>query len=263
MQKSAERKEKTSMTLDSKVHCPNCDDTGYIVLYRTYEYLSGKYENWIECPHCKQVQKQRVHDMQQASDVPSAFYNSRMKDFDWDIYKGVPLQRPAALVHKFITEFDKWQKQGLGLYIYSGMKGSGKTFLASCICNELTEKGVATKFVSANDLIRLDSIDSSDGKHIIEGLCNAKVLVLDDLMSKEGKGGNWLSEILFRITDYRMIHKKVTIFTSNLPLSELQIDDRVLDRINRMVVPMTLPNQCIRSLKAKDETQQFLTSLGL
>ncbi|HQB32671.1 MAG TPA: ATP-binding protein [Erysipelotrichaceae bacterium] len=110
-----------------------------------------------------------------------------------------------------------------GLYFYGGL-GTGKTYLASAICNDLAKKGFKVAFVNypklcsdiRNNVAEYDYVDSR-----LRRLRRATVLVIDDI-GAESVTSYIRDDILFPILDYRMEHGLRTIFTSNCDLKSLE-----------------------------------------
>ena len=225
----------------------------------------------VKCPACNGGHSQAVERVKSYSDIPQAFYDANYSDFDWDIYRNekgysIDLREQKKFVESFISDFEKWEKNGLGLYIWSHLKGSGKTFLASCICNELMSRyEIHTKFVPAANLISMVKAadkDKDQTQDPIEALCNCRLLVIDDL-GQRNVGTEWMTDLLFRISDERMQKRRVTIVTSNIKLLDLHMDDRVIDRLNRLCQPIPLPDYCVRTKESNAMKISFFKELGL
>lgn len=267
--------------------CPVCGGSGYelkLVVNDETRRVYGEtpMEVAAPCSRCNGGYAERVREIRKYSNIPMSFYDSDLSKFKWDIYKdetGKPIEsfkvkdsgnnlkviqvsKLKKVIETFIDKFDIWEKRGVGLYIYSKMKGSGKTFLASCICNSLNAKyRIITKFVSVSALIDL-SKRSENGRDIIETLCNTRLLCLDDLGQKQS-GNEWLNDILFRLTDARMQKGLLTIITSNVRMQDLKMDDRIVDRINKITTPIPLPDYCIRSEESKKVQKELFRELGI
>ena len=50
----------------------------------------------------------------------------------------------------------------------------------------------------------------------------------------------WIDTELFRLIDYRYSNKRVTIFTSNIPMDSLKLNERIVDRIFSMCIKLDL-----------------------
>lgn len=225
----------------------------------------------MPCPDCNGGHAKKVSFAKNRANIPASFYDAQLTDFCWDVYKDadgkeVDTTKIKAYVDSFVDDFSEWEKEGLGLYIYSKTRGSGKTFLASCICNDLMRKyPMTTKFVSASELINLSrKKDERDfvGKDPIEVLCECKLLVLDDLGQKN-TGNEWLTDILFRVIDARYQKKLVTVITSNMRMNELKLDERVVDRLAKLCQPLPLPEYSYRLKEASDGRTDFLRRMGV
>ena len=256
---------------EERARCPECGGGGWIY-YRApmpeEPAYKGNNIDWARrCPICNGEKAKETHRKKQAN-IPQAFYNAEFKDFNWTIYKDeqgntIDLSKQQMYVTSFVNDFTDWEKKGIGLYIWSKTRGTGKTYLASAICNTLIkERHLQTRFVSVSALIDMVKEGRDGPKHPIDELCDCDVLVLDDLGQQNG-GNEWLTDILFRICDTRMQTKRITIVTSNKKLRELNFDDRILDRLNRMLQPIPLPDYCVRDRESNSEKLELFANLGL
>lgn len=237
-------------------------------------YPDESFETWVyrKCPTCNGGMWGRVHTAKKYAGVPTTFYDKKLTAFDWSLYedkKGrkADTNMQAKIVSSFVRDFEQWDKAHRGLYIYSGTKGSGKTFLASCICNELMERAaIKTRFVNCSDLI---DIARSGDKNSYEELKRepmkllkeCKLLVLDDIGQKTNNA--YLEDLLYQIVDERLRNERLTIYTSNLKPQELPFDDRITDRIGCTTQTVYLPETMIRARQAVDEGMKFLKEMGV
>jgi DNA replication protein DnaC len=255
--------------------CPKCKGCGYIIVRKTTPrsieiYGKDHPVDYAEpCPYCNGGEQKQIEDVRTRANIPTTYYDASIESFKFNEYyndKGekedISLQE--KYVRSFIFDFEKWQKKGIGLYIYSKRRGTGKTFLASCICNSLMAKyKLTTKFVSTSDLLDIAKAEPRQGeKAPLEVLCECKVLVLDDIGQKN-TGTEWLNDILFKIIDARYQKKLVTIFTSNVKVGELNIDDRVRSRIDKLSQLIPLPEYSFRNKEAHEEKLELFKEIGL
>jgi DNA replication protein DnaC len=203
---------------------------------------------------------QGIETRRSQSMIPPEYVYKRAKDFQWDIYgENVNLQR--QIVNAFIVNFKAFEKQGRGLYIYSETKGSGKTMLACCLCNEVIERyGIPVKFISVPDFVELIKDKSDMSKEKTESLYQARLLVLDDIGAQTGKQ-EWIDNALFRLIDYRKREFLPTIFTSNCDSEQLKMDDRSVDRIVSISTEVKIPERSIRREKAAEANRKFIQGL--
>ena len=237
-------------------------------------YADANFETYVsrKCPTCSGGMWGRVNTAKKYAGIPTTFYDKRLAEFDWSLYEkknGQPedTSLQQKIVTSYVKDFEKWDKAHKGLYIYSGTKGSGKTFLASCICNELMEKAaIRTRFVNCSDLIDIaQSGDKNSYEELkrdpVKLLKECKLLVLDDIGQKTGNA--YLEDLLYKIVDERLRNERLTIYTSNLKISELPFDDRITDRIGATTTSVYIPETMIRARKAKEENMKFLKEMGV
>lgn len=261
--------------------CQKCKDTGWILCWGTADETYGLKEDGTarevefcqRCPYCDGSHEQNVKNVMKRSNIPIMFKDAKYSQFNWDYYitktNKDDVYKMKKMIDSFILDYkEKWEDLGKGFYIWSRKKGTGKTFLASCICNELMRKNeMVTKFAPVSELLSLEqnrnkeSLDEYE-RDPIKILCNCKILVLDDLGQKN-TGNEWLSDILFRIIDARMQKKLSTIVTANMPIKEIRFDDRISDRLNRTMQQIPLPDCQIRSKEAYKENYELLKDLGI
>lgn len=255
--------------------CPRCKGGGWIIVRKATKRDKEIYadENILldyaePCPDCNGGEAEKVTNFRERANIPAAYYDASIENFKWDIYRDnrgetIDISRQKKFVMSFLNEFEKWQERGIGFYIQSKTRGTGKTFLASCLCNSLMVKyKIATKFVSASELINLSKSAIPGEKNPIDVLCECKVLVLDDIGQKTS-GEDWMNDLLFKIIEARYQNKLVTIFTSNLRVNELRVDDRISSRIDKMCQHIPLPEYSYRSKEAFDEKSGFYKEMGL
>ena len=205
-----------------------------------------------ECS-CKYRQKSRRDSMRFFASIPDAYRDSRLYDFDLDVYQSErsreTVKNAFDLVKCWYSDFAEMRKKGMGLYICSRAKGSGKTRLAVSIANEfLKDSSVSVKFAATLQIF--EEFKKSWGKdaEVRESdlsleLMNVDVLILDDF-GTEVSGNAWMKERLYSIINARYVENKIMIFTSNHYLSELQelgFDERILDRIREKTYRIVFP----------------------
>lgn len=260
MQGSKELISTTLRILNATTNCPygTCDGSGIsFVVDEATGSTSGKF--------CR-CREQMLHEKRlKFANIPNEFSNLTINSFRTDWYE-TDISRARAIMAKkaaanFIKEFEKFRELGKGLYFYSYVKGSGKTRLAVSIGNALINvHRVLVKFITTIDL--LNEIKRTWNKNseftqsdLIEAINNVEVLILDDIGVEAPK--DWVSEIIYSIMDHRMTKKKITIFTSNMKVEELQHEDRIKNRIEKMAVPICVPDESIRSEISKQENEEL------
>lgn len=191
--------------------------------------------------------------------IPFEFLNLTGSDFGWDKYQA-DITKSKDVVNKYILRFPAFREKGMGLYICSGTKGSGKTMLSCCILNELTKRYVGSvKFVNALDFLEMTKKGYRGEENEVQSLYDAKVLVIDDIgvqMSKE-----WVETVFYRLINDRYVNRKPTIYTSNIPIGRLKMDERITDRIESTTFIINLPEESIRRKERQQEKAKLFSEI--
>lgn len=152
---------------------------------------------------------------------------------------------------------------GKGLYLFSEVKGSGKTRLAVSILNALIKKyDIRGLYISSTDLLHEIKKTFDDSNHsayeIIQQFTEAQLLVIDDFRVE--KTTDWSEEMFTKILDDRMNYKRPTIITSNIEVNQLSKKyraGRIESRIEKMTLPVPLPDENVRSYLAQQENERI------
>ena len=242
-------------------NCPLCQDSGWIMEKR------GEYEVAIPCK-CGFLEKQALENKLKFASIPKEFSGHTVENFRTDCYFSAENKELAemakVIARNYVDQFKEIQESGKGLYFYSSVKGSGKTRLAVSIANDIICKHlISAKF--ATTLQILDEIKSTWGdqegaeQKLIQDIIRVPVLVIDDIGVERSK--DWIEERFYNILNGRMIQKKITIFTSNCAVEELRLDDRIVNRIQKMALPVAFPNESVRATLARQENSDLLARL--
>ena len=215
--------------------CKICNDTGYI----THNFSSTM---------CNCL-KQKLFDIEYNKSNISNLQNQNFNNFISTLYsenvdenkynskisprKNIELIKKLSL--SFIENFDNPEEKNL---LFTGNTGLGKTFLSSCIANELLKKGKTVLYQTAP--IMLDTIidyrfgKENVSKDIYDNILNVDLLIIDDL-GTECMNSMKFTE-LFNIINTRLLNSNnkitKTIISTNLSLENLfsAYDERIVSR---------------------------------
>lgn len=205
-------------------------------------------------------------DRRQRAAIPTIYEGMRANAFNFDVY-GVDMADAKRLINSFLgkaQKFQKFKKEGYGLFIWSKTKGTGKTMLACVILNEAVMRYMTpARFITVYDY--LDMVTESwkdktgDISARLRDIENTPLLVLDDIgVQSVDKLTN---DKLFKLIDKRYNKKLVTIYTSNKKIPDLGLDDRITSRISAKSYVVHLPEVSIRQKKEEEEKTAFLSRL--
>ncbi len=239
----------------NKEICPICGGSGWEEFWKPTELYNGKMTLFM-----KKCSKCGGKNDEDSSGIP--FQECDITRFNFKAYS-VSIDKIEKIALSIVNNFEKWQNSGKGLYLWSKMSGSGKTFLASCIARSLILKyGLQVKFTTAPDYISAvgDSYKREKGEQDkSEIFRSCQLLILDDLGTQISR--DWQGQELFRLINKRMSEGLVTFYTSNIAPENLNLDDRIVNRIIKSCVVVQLPEESIRLQKARDEQEAFLKDI--
>ena len=196
---------------------------------------------------------------QEETGFPQEFRNCTIDDFDFKKYKA-NVSRLEKMAHGYIDRWEACRTMGKAFYLWSRTPGSGKTRLACSIAATISDTyGIKVRFITAPDYLAYikDNFNAERGtpdRSEVYRKCD--FLILDDIGSQTS--GEWQRQEMFRLIDERYRNKRPTFFTSNLPISGLNVDARTKDRIRGMVTEIQQPEESIRSKQAQQEQDEFV-----
>ena len=207
---------------------PKCRDTGYI---------NGTQK-------CACFKKAAVDLLYRQSNVEELLKAENFSQFSLDYYSdsltstGTPLtsreaaaaalEKSQAFVRNFGSSFEN-------LFFY-GDTGVGKTFLSHCIARELIEQSFCVIYFTAFDLFdlfaRYTFSSSEEAKDAHANIFDCDLLIIDDLGTE--LTNSFVSSQLFLCINERILRKKSTIISTNLPLDRFMetYSERTFSRIS-------------------------------
>lgn len=248
---------------EKKYECPKCNDSGW-ELKRIDEDGNEIYGNCSCGIRNRRIAKGRRN----FSQIPEVFKDSKISNFDSSVYEKEDskklIEASLKAVNYWLENFEEMKNRGMGLYISSVAKGSGKTKMAASIANELVEKGILTLFATSVDILSaIKSTWTRDSETTEEKLINnlliADVLILDDFGTEKETG--WVNEKFYQIINSRYTMNKITIFTSNTKINNLNYDERIINRVKERTFQIPFPEESIREIIAKVNMREILNKI--
>ena len=163
------------------------------------------------------------------------------------------------IVRNYVQNFDEMYRNNQGLLLY-GPVGTGKSYAAACIANELLNQKIPvimTSFVKILQMIQDKQVEESE---LIVRLNNAKLLIIDDLGTE--RNTDYGLEKVYNVIDSRYLAGKPLILTTNLMLVDMKenIDTRykrIYDRIFAMCFPHRVAGASWRMNQAADRYDEM------
>jgi len=247
--------------------CPYCHDSGWVIQKMpSAEAYGPSMSDWPDvdvaapCPKCGG--KKAPYD---GCGFPKEFSEADITRFKWDEY-GRDMSRIQQITDTFWNNYSAWSMEGNGLYIWSKTRGSGKTFLACCLGQSVRVKyKIGVKFITSVDYLEKVSEsfrEENRGRDESRVYRDCELLILDDLGAESrSQKTNWTDKEFFRLLGGRFSQGKVTIITSNLALTGLDMDERITSRINAKSIIVNLPDVSIRGRQAERKKGEFINRL--
>ena len=221
--------------LEPRYECNLCKDRGYIT---NSDYTTEMCSCLKQKLYNEQYNKANISnlDTQNFDAFSDSFYSDEVnkEKYHSNISPRENINLIKDICFKFIENFDDPAQKNL---LFTGNTGLGKTFLSSCVANELIKKGKNVLYQTAP--VMLDSIiDYRFGKNgstnILNSILNVDLLIIDDL-GTESMNNMKFTE-LFNIINTRLLNQhKITktIISTNLSLQNLyaNYDERIVSRL--------------------------------
>ena len=259
--------------MDELAVCPKCGK-------RTERYIElpmfdgtnnkRKIKVHVMCP-CEQAElkayeenlrkEEEIRDislLKQVSLMDSKLRDARLNTFE----QTADNARLYKIVCRYIENFEEMYERNQGLLLY-GSVGSGKSYAAAVIANELLEKKVPVIMTSFVKLLeKAENFEKNSDE--LARINRAKLLIIDDLGTERGTG--FALEKVYKFIDSRYMAKKPLILTSNLTLDDMKACEdikysRIYDRIFEMCYPVPVNGFSWRKKQANEryrETKRIL-----
>lgn len=174
-------------------------------------------------------------------------------------------QRNESIARKYVANFDAMRKQGTGLLL-CGQVGTGKSFLAAAIANELISQGTPCLMTNFSRIISRISEKFGGDQKYLDDLNRFDLLIIDDLGAERDSDFTW--EKVMNVIDARYRAGLPLIITTNLgPKDFTDRGDirrqRVFSRLKEMCICLEVRGEDRRGKKMQDKLRTAKSLLGL
>lgn len=195
---------------------------------------------------------ERIERLRSASLIDDKLRNVRLCTFQ----KDADNQKVYALAERYVEKFDEMYQKRQGV-LFWGTVGTGKSYTAACIANELLERNIPVIMTSFVKILQNIQGNPEEEKVFMNRLNDARLLIIDDLGTE--RNTDYALEKVFNIIDSRYRAGKPLILTTNMTVKEMQDTTdirykRIYDRIFEMCFPVRVPG---RSWREKEAARRF------
>lgn len=261
------RVEEGDYIVDGLLYCHNCN---------TPKQCRVELFGRIRTPFClckcdverrakEEAERQRIERMQEIERLRQmGFPESEMSRWT---FAADDKQDPkiSGIMKNYADNFETMKEKAKGLLLY-GSVGTGKSFHAACVVNDLIDKGYPCLMTNFSRLVNTIS-GMYDGKQeYIDGLNKFDLLVIDDLSAE--RDTEFMNEIVFTIIDSRYRAGLPIIVTTNLTAEEIKNPadirkQRTYSRLLEMTIPIEVSGADRRRKKLVNDFAEFSDILGL
>lgn len=179
--------------------------------------------------------------------------DEKFKKASFSTYKVTEENEKAFRIAKnYVGNFKAMMEQNQGLLLW-GDVGTGKSYTAACIANELMNRGYSVIMTSFVKLLEGIGGFDSDETDCIEQFNRASLLIIDDFGTE--RNTDYSLEKVYNIIDSRYRTRKPIILTTNLEFKQMKdCNDirynRIYDRVFEMCYPVQMTGLSWRKREA-------------
>ena len=241
--------------------CGTCGERKEACFDNTSALFGGKHSRMCRCELEKLKQQEQEEEAQKLRNNQNVW---RARGIPYEMLRAYtfandeyPADRVGAICRTYSENFAELPKQGIFLY---GGNGTGKTYYAAAIVNDLIDRGTEAAITTIPDILHI--ADMTERNNRIETFIQVPFLVLDDIGVESGT--EYRREVFFQIVDGRYKNNLPLCCTSNDTPNEWEnraANDkdiyRIWSRINAMCsMKLSMQGENRREIAAKENQQR-------
>ncbi len=229
------------------------------------EYEGHKYPIMCKCRRDRLEEeeleeKRRKLEDRRIQSIPNA--KLRSFTFDKDDQQD---KETTTILKRYLSKFVEMKAKGLGLLLW-GSVGTGKTFYAHCIANELINVGYSVKSTSLSNIVQIAQ-DFENGEMSINKILQNQIILIDDVGTE--RQTTFANEQIYNFIDKATSLNRVLILTTNFMPKEFEeaaqdtadlVHARIYSRILEKCYPVKV-NKIKHRDALKEENRQFMKNL--
>jgi len=233
--------------LEPRYFCEDCKDTGYIGNEKCHCFKQAIIDLLYTQSNIREVLKE-----ENFSNFSYGYYSDLIIEPATGLSALATIKKIVAECGHFIDNFDEVHES---LFFY-GDTGVGKTFLSHCIAKELIDSAHSVIYFSAFELFDTfakntfrKGVKEDEQAELYSYIFDCDLLIIDDLGTE--LTNSFVSSQLFLTINERLLRKKSTIISTNLPIDIFAdtYSERVFSRITSNYKMLKLIGDDIRIQK--------------
>ena len=218
-----------------------------------------KAEYLAEQARMEEERRSRVNRLLDSSMMDVKYRDAKMEKF----VETEDNEKIRVICNRYINLFDDFYRDNQGL-LFWGDVGTGKSFAAACIANELIEKGTSVLMTSFSRILSIIRQGADEEKNILNQISQNRLVIFDDFGAE--RSTEYAMEKIFDIIDQRYRAKKPMIITTNLKFSEMKSEEdmryrRLYDRIFEVCFPVEF--KTTRSWRKEQANEKYVRTKRL
>lgn len=243
---------------DGVLVCGKCHTNKEKKIQLAGEYVTVRCICKCESEERERIQKQkdyeeemrRIERLKVASLMDAKLKSATLKTFT----QKEDNQKLYTIVKNYVDNFETFYKSNRGL-LFWGTVGTGKSYAAACIANELLNRKTPVVMTSFVKVLQVIQDNTENETEFVNRLCAARLLIIDDLGTE--RNTDYALEKVYNVIDSRYRTGKPLILTTNLNLQDMQMTQdiryqRIYDRIFEMCHPVMVNGTSWRINQAKE-----------
>lgn len=234
--------------VDEKPACPICQDAGFLP--------DGVPCRCLMAYYAREQNKRLSRLLDLGSQSFDTFSFDWYSDQVWDQYGRSPLEN-MEMIREICGNYAHTFGPKSGNMLFTGAPGLGKTFLSACIAREVSDHGFSVVYDTAAHIFQQfesgkfgrENPYEEDPDREINRYLNCDLLIMDDVGTEMLT--SFVQSAFYRIINDRLISRKKTVLSTNLPVEELgqRYGEAVLSRIRGEYQILRFFGEDIRLLK--------------
>ncbi len=252
---------------DGLLHCDKCGEKT-----QTRIEILGEVKTVRCICRCDREIKEQEEKARKEADRLRRIEKLRIKGFDkaemqaWTFENDDGKQPNVTRAAKaYCKNFERFSNEGKGLVFY-GDVGTGKTYAAACIANELINQGVPVLMTNFARIINRLQGSFEGRQEYLDSLNEYDLLIIDDLAAE--RNTEYVNEIVYTVIDARYRAKKPLIVTTNINLERMMNETeitrkRIYSRVLELCHPIEVKGDDRRVQAAFEDFAEMQRLLGM